>query len=167
MRNIKIKDEVLSSNFDKSKITCSFLVPERLYNRLPIKSKKRIGRNLEYLLRKYRNRILKIKRIHKKTATALYQEKGNVLIKFNVRIYPLFWEELTILSRSHGISNCYLYHLLLKWELSEEKENLVVPRPLDSRINQKLILIWMIDFKEEYSQRMAQLVNEFSSQAIH
>ncbi|MBM9579275.1 DUF1564 family protein [Leptospira sp. 201903070] len=162
----KNKNEILSSNFDKTKITCSFLVPKSLYNGLPLKSRKGIGRNLEYLLRKYRNRILKIKRIHKKTATALYQEKGNDLIKFNVRISPIFWEELTILSRSHGISNCYLYHLFLKWELLHEKGNLIFQTHPHLRTNQKLVLIWMIDFKEEYSQRMAQLVNEFSSKVI-
>ncbi|AOP35321.1 hypothetical protein A0128_16605 [Leptospira tipperaryensis] len=166
MGNSKIKNGVLSSHFDKSKITCSFLVPNLLYKRLTRENQKRIGKNLEYLLKKYKNRILKSKRIHRKTATSLYQDRGNVLIKFNVRIYPLYWEELTILSRSHGISNCYLYHLLLNWELSEEQGSFIIRNRSQSRNNQKLILVWMIDFKEEFSQRMAQILNEIPPEAI-
>lgn len=161
MGNYKERDEVLSAAFDISKITCSFLIPELLYKKLTFEDKKRIGKNLEYLLKKYKNKILKSKRIHKKTATSLYQEKGGGLIKFNVRIQPIFWEELTILSRSHGVSNCYLYHLILKWEILDQNGTAPVQRLFHSRINERLILVWMIDFRKEFSQRVAQLLNEF------
>ncbi|RHX88271.1 hypothetical protein DLM78_04795 [Leptospira stimsonii] len=166
MGNYRERDEILSSEFESSKITCSFLIPEIFFNKLKPEDRRRIGKNLEFLLKKFRNKILKCKRIHKKTATSLYQEKGSGLLKINVRIKPIFWEELTMLSRSHGVSNCFLYHLLLKWENSERMENSLPDKPPLLNANQRLILVWMIDFKNKCSKRMAQLLHEFPPETL-
>ncbi|EMY79486.1 PF07600 family protein [Leptospira weilii serovar Ranarum str. ICFT] len=159
MVNNKLKNETLSSQRTR-KITCSFLVPKNFYKRLGLKNQKQIGKNLEFLLKKYRTKILKSRRFHNKTSTSLYQRKRGDLIKLNVRINDFNWEELTLLSRSHGVSNCYLYTLLLNWEYFINAKNPFL-NELNKFKNPKITLVWCLDLNFGFSQRLVHILKRF------
>ncbi|MDV6235443.1 DUF1564 family protein [Leptospira ellisii] len=153
--------EVLSSG-SKNKITCSFLIPKNVYGSLTNLERNKIGKNLEILLIKYRNRILKSKRFHNRTATSLYQKKGNDLLKFNVRISAIYWEQLTVLARSHGVSNCYLYQILLLWEYFSNFEQYKRKFLYKRNSKQKIALLWILDVESSFSWRTIHSLNPTS-----
>ncbi|XDD49810.1 DUF1564 family protein [Leptospira sp. WS92.C1] len=166
MGNDKLNKEILSTSLKNSKITCSFLVPLRVYKKLPRDSQKKIGKNLKILLQKHRARILKSKRIHNRTSTSLYQRKGNDLIKFNVRISESDWEQLTVLSRSHGVSNCYLYYILLNWEYLSAENIMISSYKYNFDKKQNIALIWFLDLNFSFSRRQILLTKRFPLEGI-
>ncbi|TGK37247.1 DUF1564 family protein, partial [Leptospira gomenensis] len=144
--------EILSSHSENN-ITCSFLIPRRIYGKLNNLEKRKIGKNLNILLMKYETRILKSKRFHNKTATSLYQKKGSDLLKLNVRIPTIYWEQLTAFARSHGVSNCYLYQILLIWEYFQNSEQGKKSFFYKKNPKQRIALFWLLDVNSSFSWR--------------
>ncbi|WP_061249694.1 DUF1564 family protein [Leptospira alstonii] len=112
------KDSIISS-LKSPKITCSFLIPFKLLQQLPISERKKIGKNLRLLLNNHSTNLKVGKRLNSQALTIKYQKKGNSLVKFNARIHPEDWAELSILAATHGVSRCLLYCLLIQLQLSK------------------------------------------------
>ncbi|PJZ51299.1 DUF1564 family protein [Leptospira adleri] len=98
----KLDKNPIQSSLKGPKITCSLLIPLDLMRKLPNSERKNIGKNIDFLLRRYGNRLKNHRRINRKALTIKYQKPGNSLTKVNSRILPEEWGTLdSVLKVSH------------------------------------------------------------------
>ncbi|MCG6168951.1 DUF1564 domain-containing protein [Leptospira sp. FAT2] len=155
MANIQhlTEKEFIASSLKGPKITCSFLIPLELLKKLPKSDQLKIGKNLGQLLRTHSKYIKSKKRFNKSALTVKYQRKGNSLVKFNSRVFPEEWAQLSILSAIHGVSRCLLYCLLIQLHLTG---TLIKPNHNLQKI-QEIVLpafIWEINLKTKMIRRI-------------
>lgn len=155
MRNsIQLTNRSIVSSLQVSKITCTFLVPLKIVRQLPNSERKRIGKNLGILLKKYAHRLTHKKKFNNRALTIKYQKQGNTLIKFNTRIRPEEWAQLSILAAAHGISRCLLYCFLIQLQLSKlSKRYAKIKNILGNKI-QHYSFMWSLNAKTKTIQRI-------------
>lgn len=160
--NKKLVKNPSESSLKGPKITCSLLIPLDLIKKLPKSERKNIGKNIDFLLRRYGNRLKNHRAINRKALTIKYQKPGNSLIKVNSRILPEEWGMFSLLASSHGISRCFLYCILIQIFLSDRSNHSLKIR-YNFRVPKIESFIWTIDLETKIIQRILYQGRLFSS----
>ncbi|TGK34501.1 DUF1564 family protein [Leptospira gomenensis] len=158
MRTIQFKDKNSKKlSLAGLKVTCSFLIPAKLFYRLTSRERRVIGKNLPFLLKKFSAKLTTSPRIGAKTLTIRYQRPGKNLIKINARVDGEDWAQLGILAASHSVSRCLLYCFLL--ELLNSNNSL--PKKVLKKEPQNFIFLWDFDSKRKILKRFLFIKSRF------
>ncbi|MBM9579611.1 DUF1564 family protein [Leptospira sp. 201903070] len=161
MRGIKNLDKNATSSFLKGpKITCSLLIPSELIRKLSQSERKNLGKNIDFLLKRYGKKFRINQKINQNALTIKYQKAGNSLIKINSRILPEEWATLSILASAHGISRCFLYCILLQIFISDRSKAYSKMHPYIPSLKIESF-IWSMDLKTKTIKRIFYQENSF------